>query len=83
MLSIKYIKDNVDKVQQAIDSKNVEFNLDDVLKLDDRRRSIIGEVEQLKSQRNTKNKLISDYRKEKRDSSGLINEMKGFSISVS
>ena len=59
MLSIKYIKDNIDKVQQAIDSKNVEFNLDDVLKLDDRRRSIIGEVEQLKSQRNIKNKLIS------------------------
>ena len=61
MHSIKYIKDNVDKVQQAIDSKNVEFNLDDVLKLDDRRRSIIGEVEQLKSQRNTKNKLIFLY----------------------
>ena len=45
MLSIKYIRENVDKVQKAIDSKNVEFNLDDALKLDDRRRSIIGEVD--------------------------------------
>jgi len=79
MLSIKYIKDNVDKVQQAIDSKNIEFNLDDVLKLDRRRRSIIGQVEQLKSQRNTKNKLISKYRKEKHSSSELINEMKEIS----
>ena len=79
MLSIKYIKENINKVKQAIDSKNVEFNLDNILNLDDRRRSIIGEVEQLKSKRNTTNKLISEYRKDNRDSSVLINEMKEIS----
>ena len=79
MLSIKYIKENTIKVQEAIDSKNVEFNLDEVLSLDNKRRSIIGEVEQLKSKRNTTNKLISEYRKDQRDSSNLINEMKEIS----
>ena len=79
MLSIKYIEDNIDKVQHAIDSKNVKFNLSDVLNLNDKRKSIIREVEQLKSQRNIKNKLISESRKEKRDSSNLINEMKDIS----
>ena len=79
MLSIQYIKDNLNKVQKAIESKNVEFNLDDLLILDDKRRSIIVDVEQLKSKRNSTNKLISEYRKDKRDSSGLINDMKEIS----
>ena len=79
MLSIQYIKDNLNKVQEAIESKNVEFNLDDVLILDDKRRSIIVDVEQLKSKRNSTNKLISEYWKDKRDSSGLIYDLKEIS----
>ena len=82
MLNIKYIKENVDKVKEAILHKNVDCDIEEVINLDDKRRAIIGEVEKLKAERNTKNKQISDYRKEGKDSSELINDMKKISAII-
>ena len=82
MLNIKYIKENVDKVKEAIVHKNVDCDIAEVINLDDKRRIIIGEVEKLKAERNTKNKQISDYRKEGKDSSKLINDMKKISAII-
>ena len=79
MLNIKYIKENLDKVKNAILYKNVDCDIQEIINLDDKRSNIIGEVEKLKAERNIKNKLISDYRKEKKDSSVLIGEMKKIS----
>ena len=49
MLNIKYIKENIDKVKDAIYHKNVDCDIDAIINLDDKRRSIIGEVEKLKA----------------------------------
>ena len=75
MLNIKYIKENINKVKEAILHKNVDCDLDAVFFLDDKRRDIIVQVEKLKAERNNKNKLISTYRKDKKDSSDLINDL--------
>ena len=41
MLSLKYIKDNVDLVKQSIKQKNVDCNIDEIIHLDEKRISII------------------------------------------
>ena len=59
MLSLKYIRDNLDLVKKSIQSKNIDFDLKKLLDNDKFRREIIQKVEFLKSQRNIINKKIS------------------------
>ena len=51
MLDIQFIKDNLPAVQAAIKNKQIEVDLDRLLVLDDRRRALIGQVDQLRHQR--------------------------------
>jgi len=82
MLSLKYINENIEKVKSSIIAKNVDFNLDELLDLDDSRKKLINKVEVIKSKRNLLNKNISKLRTEKLDSSTLIKEMKSISESI-
>ena len=59
MLSLKYIRENLDQVKESTLSKNVDFDFDSLLKDDKERRFIIQKVEQLKAERNIVNKEIS------------------------
>ena len=59
MLSLKYIRENLDQVKESALSKNIDFDFDLLLKDDKGRRSIIQKVEQLKAERNIVNKEIS------------------------
>ena len=59
MLSLKYIRENLDQVKESTLSKNVDFDFDSLLKDDKERRAIIQKVEQLKAERNIVNKEIS------------------------
>ena len=59
MLSLKYIRDNIDLVRKSIQSKNIDFDLEQLLNDDKSRRAIIQKVELLKSERNLINKKIS------------------------
>ena len=59
MLSLKYIRENTPSVKKAIESKNIDFDLDSLMELDIKRRNLIQDVEKLKSERNIINKSIS------------------------
>ena len=52
MLDIKFIRDNLDKVKEAIKNKQLNVNLDHVIQLDDQRRKLILETEAYRSRRN-------------------------------
>jgi len=52
MLDIKYIKDNLDKVREAIKNKLSNANLDQLLGLEEQRKKLIIEVEAIRSRRN-------------------------------
>jgi len=59
MLALKYIRDNIELVEKSIQSKNINFDLKNLLNDDKDRREIIQKVESLKSERNLINKKIS------------------------
>ncbi len=52
MLDIKYIRDNRDRVSRDATNKNIEIDVDKLLKLDDERRALTTQVEELRAKRN-------------------------------
>lgn len=83
MLDIKLIRENPDAVKKGIARKGADIKLvDAVLEIDKKRRSIIGEVEVLKAKVNTVSSEVGKMKKEGKDASGVIAEMKTVSDKI-
>ena len=77
MLDINFIRNNPDKVKQAIANKHENAaSIDQLLEVDTQRRSMIHACEQLKSKRNEKSKEVSELKKKGQDASKIIEETK-------
>jgi len=76
MLDIKFIRENPERVKEGIRLKNEQSDVDYLLELDKRRRTIIFEVEKLKKERNDISKQVAQLRKEQKETSQLINKSK-------
>jgi len=77
MLDINFIRNNPDKVKQAIALKHENAaSIDQILEVDTQRRSMIHACEQLKSKRNEKSKEVSELKKKGQDASQIIEETK-------
>ncbi len=59
MLDIRRIRKDPNAIRQAMERLNTETPLDEILSLDEKLRSVIGNVESLKAQRNTVSKAIA------------------------
>ncbi len=77
MLDLNFIRNNPDKVKQAIANKHENAaNVDQILEIDAQRRSMLHACEQLKSKRNEKSKEVSELKKKGQDASRIIEETK-------
>ena len=78
MLDIKYIKECPDEViaRLATKGKDAKEEIQQILDLDAKRRSLITETESLKAEQNRVNKLIPQYKKEGKDVNAIFAEMK-------
>lgn len=52
MLDIKFIRQNLKKVKEALSKKHTKFDLDEILELDSERKDLITEIEKLRAERN-------------------------------
>lgn len=52
MLDIKFIRENTEVVKKAVQDKGIEINIDELLNLDEQRRKLLVEVENLRHERN-------------------------------
>ena len=82
MLDIKAIRSNPQILKDALEKRNSKFDINGFLLLDERRRDLLVKVEQLKSKQNSDSKLIPQYKKEGKDVSSLMSEMKELSEKV-
>lgn len=82
MLSLKFIRENIDKVKLSLQHKNVDFDLETLFSHDDKRRDLIQVVEQLKSERNTATKVIADKKKNGEDATTAIEKMRAVSEKI-
>lgn len=82
MLDIKFIRENIELVKENIKNKNEKADLNEFLDLEEKRRLIIKEVEKLKNIRNNTSKEIAQLKKEGKDATNYINEMKDVSDKI-
>ena len=52
MLDIKFIRENKDEIKDAIKNKNIKLNLDELLRLDKKRRILLDKIDKLRTKRN-------------------------------
>lgn len=76
MLDIKYIRENPEKVRQGIKNKNEKDHIDKILSLDEKRRKIIAEAEELKAKKNQVSAKIPQMKKAGEDTTQIFAEMK-------
>ncbi|MDD5655059.1 MAG: serine--tRNA ligase [Candidatus Omnitrophica bacterium] len=82
MLDIKFIRDSRKFVEKSIRDRNLKLDLDGLLSLDETRRKVLLELENLRAQKNKANDKISALLKEKQDAKPEIEAMKSIAISI-
>ena len=76
MLDLKFVRENLDIVKKAVQDKGEEAAIDRFTEIDARRRNLLQETEQLKNKRNTVSEEIARMKREKKDASATIEEMR-------
>ncbi|HIE35741.1 MAG TPA: serine--tRNA ligase, partial [Candidatus Omnitrophica bacterium] len=76
MLDVKFIRENKEKVKEALRKRNCDFNLDKFLELEGKRRGLIKRIDNLRQKRNQINEEIKRAIKEKKDPQKIIEEGK-------
>lgn len=82
MLDIKLLRTDFESVEKAMANRNEDFDLSLFKKLDDNRRALLGEVEVLKAEQNKVSKQIPAMKKEGKDTSAVMAEMKELSDKI-
>jgi len=75
MLDLKFIRENIKKVNRSLKERGEKISLDELLQLDDERRRILAEVEDLKRSRNEASEEIGKLKREGKEVKELIAEM--------
>lgn len=76
MLDLKFVRENLDKVAEAMKNRHTKVDLDAFRKLDQERRDLLQEVEADKSMRNSVSAEISKMKKNGEDASEKILSMR-------
>ncbi len=82
MLDLKFVRENIDLVNQNSQNKNESASASEITSLDESRRLIIQESEALKNQRNIVSKEIANLKAQKLDAEEKIVAMKTVSDKI-
>lgn len=83
MLDIKRIKRDLEAIKPLMNKRGEkDFSLEEVIELDDKRIELLQEVEALKNEQNKDSKLIPQYKKEGKDTTDLMNELRELSDKI-
>lgn len=83
LLDRKRLRNNFKEIKEKLEKRGEDLSaLVGFGDRDERRRTIIAKVEELKARRNEASKQISQLKKEKQDASEAINEMQGVSKEI-
>ena len=73
MLDIKFVRENLEYVIKRLETRNGDYSyLREIPQLDQRRRDLIKEGDELKNTRNTESKNIGIYKREGKNTDELV-----------
>jgi len=76
MLDIKFVREHFDEVKTMLKNRNNDLDISEFSTLDEDRRYLLNQVEELKAKRNAVSKEVSVLKKEGKDASAIIAEMR-------
>jgi len=79
MLDMKMIRENPENIRKMLKDRDVQFDLNLLLQLDEKRREMIISTDELRKKKNEMSIKISDAKKANKDVSTLIQEMQSTS----
>jgi len=82
MLDIKFVRDHIDRVAEALRRRRSSLSLDGFEDLDRARREMLVAVESLRAERNAASEEIGNLRRRKQDASSLMERMKEVSARI-
>src|SRR5665648_378059 len=83
MLDIKKIREEYEVVKKAIESRGQgSFGIENILQSDEKRRGLLATVEQMKNRQNVDSKEIPVLKKQGKDTTALMSEMKQLSDAI-
>lgn len=85
MLDIRQIRENPDRIKAAMKKRCLDLDtvVDDILKIDVRRREISTKTDQMKSEQNSVSKKIPQMKKVGEDTAPILAKMKELSAEIS
>ncbi len=83
MLDIKRIREDFEGVKKSVESRtHGDFGIDRIPELDEKRRAVLAKVEAMKNKQNVDSKEIPKLKKEGKDTSAIMAEMKELSNQI-
>ncbi len=82
MLDIKRLRSNFEEVKEALGKRSGNYDLEGFLELDTKRRELLAEVEVLKNKQNVVSKQVPMMKKEGKDVTVVLAEMKELSEEI-
>ena len=82
MLDIRLFRDDLDGLKQMLKNRGYEYPVDKVASLDEERRRLLVEVEELKAERNRGSKEIAEAMAKGVDASHLRERMKNIGVEI-
>lgn len=77
MLDIKYLRTHFEEVKNRLQNRGEDLSaFDNFEQLDQKRRELLVETEELKSKRNSVSQQVAQLKREKKDADALIKEMR-------
>ncbi len=82
MLEIKFVRENLSKVKNALAARGQPASLDAFVTHEERRRQILSQIEALRHRRNTVSETVAAMKKSGGDPSALVEQMRGVSSEI-
>jgi len=82
MLDMRFVRENVERVREALKARNAKVDLDELLDLDQKRRDMVQKADKLKEERNRASEEIGQAKKAGKDADAAIKKMRTVSQDI-
>ncbi len=82
MLALQRIRENTEEVKKGLELRGGNFPIDEILKVDEKRRALVTETESIKAEQNKASKQIPVLKKQGEDVAPILAELKKISEQI-
>src|SRR5665647_394587 len=82
MLDIRFIRENLEVVEDSLRRRGASVDLTGLLELDEQRRGLVGRIDEMRNDRNTASKAIGAAKQRGEDAAAEMTRVRELGISM-